>query len=206
MNNKIIVAGFLSLLSVVAHANIKYMGVDLGQGQAVDYNGTPMNVFAGKLNFLNLNTNVNFKTVCGDLGNVISNGQQWNCVPLQASSVSANMGAAGRIVAGAFYLPTNNEQAAALQLAVWEAVYDAGTNAGTADFTTGVFKTNISSNLLTLANTYYSYVNTPGEAIYFQPNPLNAGQGQLAPVPEPATMLTLGAGLLIAARRRRKSA
>jgi hypothetical protein len=47
MNNKMIAAGFLSLLSVVAHANIKYMGVDLGQGQAVDYNGTPMNVFAG---------------------------------------------------------------------------------------------------------------------------------------------------------------
>ncbi|MCW5935683.1 MAG: PEP-CTERM sorting domain-containing protein [Fimbriimonadaceae bacterium] len=40
-------------------------------------------------------------------------------------------------------------------------------------------------------------------AYYLQPDPLNAGQGQLTAVPEPATMLAVGLGLAAMVRRRR---
>lgn len=192
----------------VAHANIQFVSLDLGTGQGINYAGNGMNVFAGKLNFLDLSSNTAFKSVCGDLGNMINYGQSWNATRVLASSVSPNMGRAGHIVANAFHLPTTNDEATGLQLAVWEAVYDSGTNGGTTpDFTSGIFKCGVSGTALAKAQEYYAFVNTPGDAYYFMPNPTNAGQGQLTPVPEPATIASFGlGGLLLLRRRNRRSA
>lgn len=204
MNIRILIAGSLILASVGASANIKFLGTDLGNGLGINYNGNGMNVFAGKLKFLNLNSNQQFLSVCGDLNNIISNGQQWNCSPVLTSTMGPNMQAAGHIVANAFSLPTNNDEATGLQVAVWEAVYDASTNAGTPDFTSGIFKSGVSGTALAKAQQYYAFVNSPGDAIYYAPNPSNAGQGQLTPVPEPGTVIALATGAAALLRKRRK--
>lgn len=187
-----------------ASSTIKFLGTNGGKSVEIKYNGNSKTVFAGKMNFKNLDSSTFFQTVCGDLNNFISGGQSWLVNERNATSVSASMGAAGNIVAKYFNAADNNEKKAALQLAVWEAVYDfnGGTNP---NFDSGVFQgKNLSSSLKNQAKLYYMAVNMAGAAIYFEPQPSNAGQGQLGLVPEPATMAILGLGVAALARRRRK--
>lgn len=200
---------FLGIVAAVAaataaQATMTYLGSHAGAGLTVNYNGNNMNVFAGKLKFKDNTTNANFMSVCADLDNVISNGQTWTFGTALTSTLGTNKKAAGHILATNWFGATTNDQCLALQVAVWEAVYDFnGTN--TANFGGGIFKATLNAGQLALANGYYAAATGSGDAIYFGPLPSNAGQGQMTVVPEPATLGALGVGLAAMLRKRKKA-
>ena len=113
--------------------------------------------------------------------------------------------------------PRNNNQNAALQIAVWEAAID-----GTVDFTAGNFRYGANGNTyLSQAQTYISALSnvsdwtnyTPWTGYVTDESDPNATKYQdflVRPVPEPGTLLLLGSSLLgfgvIARYRRNKKA
>lgn len=202
--NKTIYTLLLLGSALSAQANITFLNVDCGQSVNITYNSNARGVFAGKLKFHNNVSNQDMLTVCCDLDNTISGGQTYNCNAFNSSGVGGGITLAGNIVGGGFISASSNEDCAALQLAVWEATYDGVGNGGVADFTNGIFGADISGSLLTAATGYYALTGVPGSATYYKPDPLNAGQGQLGPVPEPATYAAVGLGLALLIRRKRK--
>ena len=114
-----------------------------------------------------------------------------------AAGIRANANASGA-----------NIQAAALQIAIWEAMYDTSANLGVGNFilnTTGAIRTQAQTYLTSLyggANgSYQTGVATILEAI--SPNP---GQDQIvARVSEPSTLLLMGVAFLMLAKRSRKT-
>lgn len=202
---KVIIAAVATAIAGLATASpfdIKFTGTGAGAGANITWFGNVMNVFAGKLNFVKNPSGPAFTTVCADLGHYISGGQVYN-VDLQFSSAApANVALAGRIVAANFASATSNEQAAALQLAVWEALYD---GASTPSFGGGNFCTNGSThNYDNLATQYYLNCPTNGEALYYKTTG-NTGQSQLGVVPEPAALTALLAGMGVLAMRRKRA-
>ncbi len=203
--NRVIALFALTTAVVASQASMKFTGTAAGQGVQITYGANTHNVFAGKLVFLNTVTNTTFQSVCCDLDHFISVGQTWNFASALATGFGPALSAAGNIVGNSFVGATSNEDAAALQLAVWEATYDKGVNAGAPDFTTGMFKSNISGSLLTKATNYYNTNTSPAAALLFKPTPSDAGQAQLTAVPEPASFIAIGAGIsFILSRRNRR--
>lgn len=180
-------------------ANLTFVGTNGGESISIDYFGNSRGVFAGRLEFT-LSGNQLF-TYCVDLDNTINGGQSWACWSFNTSTQVANLQTAGHILANSFGLADTAEKKAGLQIALWEAMYDGlSANLGAGDFQV----TSASANALTHAATYSAYGTTAGDAIYYRPEPIDAGQGQIGIVPEPATMAAIGIGLAALARRRRK--
>ncbi len=202
MKLRLVFALLLGAIANFAMANLTFVNTGAGQVVNITYNSSSRDVFAGKLNFMKGSSSL--QLVCGDLDHFISGGQSWNCSEVIASAVSVAMGKAGSIVGQGFAGAISNDDCAGLQLAVWETVYDYGTNGLTPDFSNGNFKTNAGGSVLAAANSYYSLLANPdAQAIYYRPIPTDAGQGQLGPVPEPGSIVALAIGGLALLRRRK---
>lgn len=196
---------------VVASANADVMRfTSLGRGKTISYkfNGSTVTGFAGELNFRQESTGDHFTTMCIDLQHHISIGNQWSYATQDSLSASTELRRGGNVYGNNFGGLTNNDEAAALQIAVWATRY--GLNLTT--------NTNSNSNSFKLDSGWYGshgaivakaiqYANSADvnhAALLYNPIPSTAGQGQVGAVPEPATLVALGLGLAAAARRRRK--
>lgn len=119
-----------------------------------------------------------------------------------------NLAMAGKIVANNYFDADTATEQAALQIAIWSAIHNGGDSFNQNG---SVFKvTGVSSEVLSLASLYFDKgFETPvNSATYFGSTEVGAQSQIMAnPVPEPGTMLALGAGVaaLIASRRKKKS-
>jgi len=143
-------------------------------------------------------------TVCADLGSVLDGNGHSYALSFTDPFAGTNLSLAGDIVEADFNKATNAESGAALQLAVWSALYNGGSSF---DANGSGFKvTGVSNPVLQLATTYYQDFNVKGKALYFETSGGCGGQSQLgpSPAPEPASMaaLCIGAVGLLARRKR----
>ncbi len=204
MNLKTLLGAALLASVTASQANIQLLGTSLGQELNLTYPSTTRNIWCGQLRILNLNTNVQFKAMCGDITQVVNPLDQWLCTQTTTNTLSPQYQAAGHLIANVFPTLTTNDQAAALNVAIWELFYDFG---ATPDFNNGLFKVNGGpANVINLATSYYNtYKNGSGVATAYLPLPGGYGQIQLTPVPEPGAMLALVAGGAMLIARRRKA-
>jgi hypothetical protein len=212
LRSTVLVKRFLIALSLIgfssaAFGDITFNGMGPYFETASIAGHTTGTFYSGLLNFSDpgnsLGLGTNFNTICVDLDHDIGGGATWPATGLNSNTLGGGLQTAGNIIAAYYSTITTNAQASGLQLAAWEAVYD---NGPTADFTSGNFiVTNASTDALNWATIYYNTAaSLPGNCLYIKPADGSGGQGQMAPVPEPATLAVLGVGLF-AVRRRRKA-
>jgi hypothetical protein len=160
-------------------------------------------VYIGKLLFQDGSNKI--ATVCADLGSILDGNSHAYSVSNTDPTLNTNLSLAGDIVAADFNKATDAQSGAALQLAVWSALYNGGAtfNANGPDFKV----TGISNSVLTQAAVYYADFDVHGAAQYFNTPSGFGGQSQLtiSPAPEPASMAALGIGIIGLIARRRKA-
>ncbi|MBI5706778.1 MAG: PEP-CTERM sorting domain-containing protein [Armatimonadetes bacterium] len=211
MKKAIILLAGISALSAASLAGITYDGMGGHQTVKVTFHGSNHNysndnVTAGKLKFQDptngCGLGTTFYSLCVDLDrNVGSSAFNVSCTDTFGAGGGLEM--AGKICRAFFAAAgTSNSKCAALQVAIWEALYDGVANGGaTPDFSHGAFKCSTSS-VLAQATIYYSAATNPtGNSRYLRPTG-SKGQAQIAPVPEPATVGVLVAGAIGLIRRR----
>ncbi len=205
--NRLKSVGVLSLMVFAAAAqahNFTYMGLIANKKRDVQitYNGKVLNVQAGVANVSLSGTAI--QALCVDLDHWNTAGSSYNVEILPIDQ-------RGPFATRASWLFTNRkdsvdsaDKGAALQLAVWDILYDGGDG-----LTAGSFRSNVSGSLLSQTNVYLmdSINKADNTASYFRATSHGANnsinQNHMGIVPEPATMLALGAGIAALLRRRK---
>ncbi len=197
-----LLAGFLLIAPAQARADvINFNG--LGRGSAVSttlsLGGTTYvrNVLAGQLNWTWAATGQSFYAYCVDLVNYLQSPQTVSKVSSTGFTNGVVNGGAKaawlfNTYAAAIFGSGSNTQAAALQVAIWEAMYDT-----TNSLTGGAFRLATTGAIRTQAQTYLN-------ALYSGPGgyqtsvatilSTSRGQDQITRVPEPATLVFFGLG------------
>jgi hypothetical protein len=125
--------------------------------------------------------------------------------PNSAAGAGAKIGWLMNTYAASIHSSGTNEQAAGLQVAIWETLYDSGLN--TFNLASGQFIVSASVGTMTWASTYltnlYSSAGNTGHAAWLDSPGNGNGQDQVT-VPEPSTLalLMVAGGLLFAFRRK----
>lgn len=194
-------------LSAMASADsLRYTGTELNNPNVVriSVNGSAFkNVVAGRLKFQGPNGEI--LTYCADaLSPLNSATHEYSTATVLATGLDG-LSRAARILGQNFETANNKDKQAALQLAVWSALYD---NAPAFQVNGSNFRvTNVSDSIVHLATNYYASGSTPlspgQQVIKFSSNAPGA-QSQLTVVPEPGTIAALGLGAAAMMRRRRR--
>ncbi len=224
VSSLVIVSAFM-LPALAAASQITFTGVGRGSQVSITSVGRPgpdtISVMAGELNWSFASETPegfanDFYSYCVDVNQYLSSPQ----TVTQTSSTGFTNGAPGggeraawlfnTYAAGIHSGPsttTTNIQAAALQVAIWETMYDTNGNLGEGTFilnTTGQIRTQAQiylNNLFLPGGRYNTSVATILEVI----SP-NLGQDQIVSrVSEPSTLLLMGVAFLVFARRARRS-
>ncbi len=194
------------------------VGITVLNGSTTLFSG---NVMAGELNWSWLSPTPegfvqNFYTYCVDATQYLRDPQYVTVRSTDSFTAgSANAGAKVSWLFNSFASTIRtsgtNIQAAALQLAIWEALYDTSQN-----LSGGSFRTNASGAILTQTQSYltalYSSAYLGSRATWLDvdganSNPAYRGQDQIThSVPEPSTLMMMGLASLALFRRRRKRA
>lgn len=204
------IAAFIAFLAAVGVASatpITFTTTGLGDNVDVSYvdgaGAGGHNGYAGELRFFD--GSETFSTLCVDLRATIGGGASWNAPISVLTPADGNYFLAGSIMAANVGLISTGQEWAALQLAVWEAVYDG--NSG--DFANGSFRLNGAQPAVSPLAQSYFFNRDPGATVLLYDVERNiggqyvGGQPQIRVVPEPATCVALGCGVLALLRRRR---
>lgn len=207
MFRKIFVLTMVSALASISLAGqIRFDNT--GRGGQVDYvfKGVAKSGFAGELMFKDLATNNNLSLMCADIDHQIGGGQSYDTIVKHTLNLAGGIKDAGTVYARSINSVVDNNTGAALQIAVWARVY--GTNLATnsgGDFQLDSGWLANNQSIYAQAVTFFNSKNQGSkDALYYEPNPKDAGQAQLGAVPEPASMLALGVGIAAFARKRRQ--
>lgn len=153
--------------------SVQFVAEQSGRTVQVCLNGTKVETcFAGKLGFRDGKNS--WTSVCGAVHSPVRLGQAFPVVACRTTVVGGGVKIAGNIAAKYFKAAVTPDQCAGLQLAVWEAIEDAGSRP---DFHSGRFQANASPAVLGYAAQYYQAATTPGTAIFLQTG--NSGQSQV---------------------------
>jgi PEP-CTERM motif-containing protein/fibronectin-binding protein len=191
------------------------VGITVSNGSSTLFSG---NVMAGELNWSWLGATpegfaTDFYSYCVDATQYLRDPQYVAVRTTDAFTAgSANAGAKVSWLFNSFantiHTSGTNIQAAALQLAIWEALYDTSQN-----LSGGAFRATATGAILTQAQTYltalYSSSYLGSQATFLDvdgsnPNPARRGQDQITyRVPEPSTLMMMGLASLALLRRRR---
>lgn len=182
-----------------------FHGLISGKGQSVsiNYAGNTMNVGAGLAN-VSLDGGPQFWGVCVDLDHWNGNGASYqvNVRPIEDRGAFATK--AAWVFNNYASAVDSNVKGAALQLAVWDIVYDNGDG-----LDAGAFKSSASGSLLSQTNSLLaaSHGNTSSNANWFQAvshgNQNNRNQNYMGTVPEPSSVVLVALGVLGLLRRRK---
>lgn len=194
-------------LSAVASADsLRFTGSELSNANVVriSVNGNAFqNVVAGRLKFQGPNGEI--LTYCADAVSPLNSAtHQYSTATVLATGLDG-LSRAARILGQNFGTANTRDQQAALQIAVWSALYD---NASTFQANGPNFRvTNVSDSIVHLATSYYasgSIPLSPGQQVIKFSSNAPGAQSQFTVVPEPGTMAALGLGAAAMMRRRRR--
>jgi hypothetical protein len=132
--------------------------------------------FAGKLVFRDRERS--WQSVCAAVRKPIVNGQIFQVRPMRTTKAGGNIARAGNIAARYFDSARTPDQCAGLQLAIWEAIEDGGSQP---DFAAGHFRVRATPAALAYAAKYFAASETEGEAIILQTGN-TGGQDQISTI------------------------
>jgi|SRR5579862_8196263 len=201
---RVIGPGVLFGASIIAQAGtMTFLGGDPLQ-QSATIGGAHLNgtIMVGLMDFSET-TFGDIKSFCVDLDHGVNPGQVWPDTIWDAASYSdPGIQRAANLVAADYAQADTADKAAGLQLDIWETIYD-GNSETTPDFSGGNFTaTGLTAGTIAAADAFWADRLTPGDAVYIRPED-GFGQGQIMPVPEPASLSILGLGAIALLRRRR---
>ncbi len=173
----------------------RFVNTGIGQNVTIN-NGSNMNVFAGQMN--NTFAGTTYAMMCVE----IEQHANGNNSTYTREELNGQLG----WLINQMNTGLTNAQAAGLQVAIWETVYD---HTGAGEFVysldAGNFKLVTTGDVRTEAQGWLTMVGESNLGGYFHfTNQANQDYIMANPVPEPATMLGLGAAVSMMIARRRK--
>ena len=205
--------------SAQASPTLTFLSVNQGQNLKTSRNNGSsfQSMFAGelKMRLINGSSTSDFLGFCGDITVTMGSGPIGTTIT-NSSALKKNGERIGYLVnkyapgiLGNGNVSQRKDQAAALQLTIWELLEE---NTETCDITAGSFRAKasndgaLSASINGFLNIYMNDIGS-GLATYYKApvngNGQSVSQGVLTPVPEPATMATLGVGLVALGKRRK---
>jgi len=182
-------------------APLNLTGLGLGQNASASLGSLSKSFYSG-VQVGNYNGGASANMFCVDFDKRNSIPTTYDVSVLNETSIS-NGALVGKVF-NKFSSYATNAEAAALQLAIWDAVYDGGDGLTAGSFKSSNFQTEVAAIFAADFTGVSSRITYYAPTSHGQNGDLYQGMITGAPVPEPATMavLAIGAGALLRRRRR----
>lgn len=197
--------------------DLQFLGTGEGRNVSISTNsGSSFStVFGGELKMKEVSPTLNFTAFCADPKTGMASGP-FGTTELDSDFLGSKGLRAGYLInkyaPSIFNLPVGNDRkdrAVALQVALWEVLVDGSSSPNISGGSFRARNTDGSALSGSVSSLIHTYLGDNGSDIarYYKSDVDSKGkpisQAVITPVPEPGTMLALGAGLAAFARKRR---